>query len=412
MKIKITGIDVIPIYPRLASRYAHRRVDMYGIDARTVFRVRTDAGLTGYGDQRVRPWAQPDPQSVQHLVGHSPFDFLNNKLALGGGLSTALYDVMGKFLEVPVHKLLGPKVRDWVPVAAWTRPAAPEDFAAEVRRAAGQGYSVFKIHTCAYHDVFEQTRQAAAAAPPGFRLHYDLNHNRSLGAVLPIVKELERDWPIVGYIEDPLLRNDIQGWSTLRRQMSLPLIMHGTPLGGVQEILHGMADIYMVGGSVFDTMSAGFTCAKANLQTILQYESGTLGKAMALHMAAVLPTHTAHSISLDDQYEEDITTETIPVANGASPVPQGPGLGFEVDEEALEKVAAQELVEKPRHVGVLHMPDGGTFYGPGYIDPGRVTGREEGDLRGFRSEIWEDDGGKDFAEVFARVEKQGVFRGN
>ena len=388
MKLKITKIEVIPIYPRLAARYAERRVDMYGIDARTIFKVHTDAGLIGYGDQRVRPWAQPDPQSVQHLVGRSPFDFLNNTLTLGGGLSTALYDVMGKFLEVPVHQLLGPKVRDWVPVAAWTRPAAPEIFAAEIRRAAEQGYTVFKIHTCAYHDVFEQTRQAAAVAPPGFRLHYDLNHNRSLGAVLPIVKELERDWPIVAYIEDPLIRNDIEGWSALRRQTGLPIIMHGTPMGGVQEILHGMADIYMLGGSVFDTMTAGFTCAKANLQTILQYESGTLGKAMALHMAAVLPTHTAHSINLDDQYQEDITTESIPVVNGASPVPEGPGLGFEVDEEALAKVAAQELIEKPQHVGVLHMPDGGTYYGPSYIDPVHVTGREEGDLRGFRSEIW------------------------
>ena len=38
---------------------------------------------------------------------------------------------------------------------------------AEIRRAADGGYTVFKVHTCAYHDVFEQTRQAAAAAAGG-----------------------------------------------------------------------------------------------------------------------------------------------------------------------------------------------------------------------------------------------------
>lgn len=410
MKPKITQIDVIPIYPRLAERYASRRIDLYGIDARTFFRVHTDAGITGYGDQRVRPWGQPDPESVQHLVDKSPFDFLHNNQALPSGLNCALYDAMGKILDVPVHQLFGPKLRDWVPVAAWTRPASPEDFAAEIKRAAAQGYTVFKMHTCAYHDVFEQTRLATQAAPPGFRIHYDLNHNRSLGVVLPIVRELERDWPIVGYIEDPLVKNDLPGWRALRQQTGLPVIMHGTPLGGVQELLHDVADMYMIGGSMQDTLAAGLACARANLQVLLQFEGGTLGKAMAMHMAAVFRTHTAHSINLDDQYAEDVTTATIPVVNGSSPVPDGPGLGYEVDEDAVERLSKQELTERPRFVGILHMPDGGTYYGPGYISPGRVTGREEGDIRGFRSELREDDGSKEFEKLYKRVQQKGVFR--
>ena len=58
--MKITEINVIPLYPRLAERYARRKVDLYGIDARTVFKIQTDKGITGYGDQRVRPVAQSD----------------------------------------------------------------------------------------------------------------------------------------------------------------------------------------------------------------------------------------------------------------------------------------------------------------------------------------------------------------
>ena len=55
---------------------------------------------------------------------------------------------------------------------------------------------------------------------------------------------------------------------------------------------------------------------------------GTLGKAMALHMAAVLPTHSAHLICLDDQYDESIyKAKRIPVVGGSSPVPRGHGLG-------------------------------------------------------------------------------------
>ena len=57
--MKITDIEVIPIAPKLATRYATRRVDLYGIDCRIVYKVHTDAGITGYGDTRVRPHAIP-----------------------------------------------------------------------------------------------------------------------------------------------------------------------------------------------------------------------------------------------------------------------------------------------------------------------------------------------------------------
>lgn len=410
MKLKITDVEVIPIYPRLAKRYESRKVDLYGIDACTVYKVHTDAGLIGYGDQRVRPWGQPAADSARHLIGRSPFDFLNHRENLSSGLSCALYDVMGKFLEVPVHKLLGAKVRNSVTVAAWTRPASPEQFRDEIRRAAGQGYTTFKMHTCDYHDVFEQTRLAEEVAPPGFKIHYDFNHNRSLGTVLPIIKELERNHPIVGYVEDPLVKDDLDGWRTLRRQTDIPIIMHGTPLGGIQEIILGLSDLYMIGGPIGDLMATGAAMGKANIQVILQFEGGTLGKAMAMHIASVLPTHTAHSINLDDQYEEDITTQRIPVVDGCSPVPDGPGLGFAVDEDAIARLAAQELVERPCHVGVLHMPSGHTYYGRSYVSPSSLVGRQEGAVRGFRSELWEDDGSAEFQKVHERVEKEGIFR--
>ena len=409
--MKITAIEAIPIAPRLAQRYADRAVDLYGIDCRVVVKIETDAGITGYGDVRVRPHSHPTTESMAGLVGRNPFDFLNNTLSHPSALTCALYDVMGKFLDVPAHKLIGQKKRNAVTVAAWTRPASPEHFRDEVERAIGQGYHVFKMHSCTYHDVFEQTRLAAEVAPDHFRIHWDFNKSRTLGSVLPIIKELERNYPIVGYIEDPLAKDDIDGWKNLRRQTDLPIIMHGTPLGGVQEIIHGLADIYMIGGNMEDTMAAGWACSKANLQTILQFEGGTLGKAMALHMASVLPSHTVHSINLDDQYEEDYTTETIPVVDGASPVPNGPGLGFEVDEEALARLAAQHHRERPeKFVGVLHMPGGNTYYSSSYISPTTITGHQEGVDRGFRSEIWEDDGSTDFADIYDRVQREGVFR--
>lgn len=408
--MRITDIEVIPIYPRLAKRYEKRKVDMYGIDYRTVFKVHTDSGLVGYGDERFRPGMQPHASIVKPLIGRNPFDFINNHLTLPMGVSAALYDVMGKCLDVPAYKLMGQKVRDAVPVAAWTRPASPEEFREEVRRAVAQGYMVFKMHTCSYHDVMEQTRLAEEVAPEGFRIHYDFNANRTLAAVLPLINELENH-PIVGYLEDVLVKSDLDGWRRLREKSRLPIIMHGARLGGIQEIIRGVADIYMLeGGTLGSIMAQGFAFGNANIQTILQMTGGTLTKAMALHMAAVFPTHTAHTINLDDQYEEDITTERIPVIEGSSPVPEGPGLGFQVDEESLARLAANKPMERPKHVGILHMPGGHKYYGRSYVSPDEVTGKEEGTVRGFRSEVWEDDGSPEFERIYQRVQKEGTFR--
>ena len=60
-------------------------------------------------------------------------------------------------------------------------------------------------------DVFEQVRLAEEVAPPGFRIHYDFNHNRVSTDVLRLVQELEKS-PTVGFLEDPLNWRDIDGW--------------------------------------------------------------------------------------------------------------------------------------------------------------------------------------------------------
>jgi len=265
------------------------------------------------------------------------------------------------------------------------------------------------MHTCEYYDVMEQTRAAEEVAPEGFKIHYDFNSNRTLAAVLPIVRELEKS-RVVGYIEDPIVRSDIDGWRRLREKTRIPIIMHVPQLGGIQEVIHGLADAYMVGeGGIGNTLARGFAYGAANIQTIIQLTGGTLTKALAMHMAAVLPTATGHSINLDDQYEEDVTKERIPVIEGYSPVPEGPGLGIEIDEEALARAAANKPTIIPKHVGILYLPGGHKIYTPSLTSVSQLTGREEGTIRGLKFELWEDDGSPEFTRTYERVQKEGKF---
>lgn len=405
--MKIAAIEQIPIALPFAARHDNHagRMRNYDLDQQLIIKVIADNGLIGYGNYEDNP--NPIPQSqVDALIGTSPFDYLLNNFHMALGM--ALYDLMGKHLGIPAYKLMGQKVRDAAPCAAWTRPCPPEVFAEEIQRAAAAGYRVFKMHSDARYDVIEQTRAAEKVAPPGFKLHWDLNHNRTLGTILPIIAELEKS-PIVGFIEDPLVWSDIDGWRTLRQKIKLPLVMHVPQLGGIQEIIHGVADIYMIGGRIGDTLTSGFAYGKANIQCLIQQCGNALMKALTLHQAAVLPTASAHILNIDDQFETDIITAPIPVVEGFSPVPEGPGLGVEIDEEALAAAAARTHLPSYDFIGVLHFPGGHKAYSLGNPDINRLTGTEEGRIAGLNFEHWVDDGGADYARVLAKLQSEGPF---
>jgi L-alanine-DL-glutamate epimerase-like enolase superfamily enzyme len=417
MHMKIIDIQSFPIAMPLSARYQKHdgQIRMHDIDEHLVVKVTTDNGIVGYGDDEDA--ALPIPQKdLDRLIDQNPFNFLQNNLHKALGM--ALYDVMGKYLEVPAYKLMGQKVRDAVPVAAWTRPCAPEVFAEEIQRAAQEGYRIYKMHSSPFYDVIEQTKAASDVAPPGFKIHWDFNHNRTIASVLPIIKELEK-YPVVGYIEDPLPWTDIDGWRTLRAKTSLPIIMHSPPLGGIQEVILGCADIYMIGrGGIGNTLQEGFAYGKANTQTLIQQSGNSLMTALSLHEAAVLPTATAHIMSLSDQYEDDYTTKRIPVMDGFSQVPEAPGLGLDIDEAKLKEAAERRSIQRPKFIGILNLaggtriftPDGGgNVCGPANHDAMRYTGYEEGALRGIRLERWVDDGSEEFRKASERIQKEGAY---
>jgi L-alanine-DL-glutamate epimerase-like enolase superfamily enzyme len=301
-------------------------------------------------------------------------------------------------------------VRDWVSVAAWTKPASPERLREEVMRAVAEGYTTMKMHTCEWFDVFEQNRVVEEVAPEGFKFHYDFNYNRTLVTVLPVIQELEKS-RVVGFIEDPLPYTDFAGWRELRNRTRIPLIMMKPPFAGGQEIILGLADAYMTAGSIGEILQAGAVWAGANVPGLIQITGGTLSKALTLHLAAVMLTHTMHSVNLDDQYEDDIVVKRIPVVEGSSPVPEGPGLGCEVDEEALAALAANPPWKVPPYISAVRFKEGHTIYFRGGTkkDIHRMTGKEEGTIRGLHLTEWIDDGSAEFRRIYDRLQKEGAF---
>lgn len=138
-------------------------------------------------------------------------------------MNMAMYDLMGQVLGQPAWKLIGLKVRDRIPVAAWTVSQQPKNMVVEVEHAVRQGYRWLKYHVDEIQNVVDQTAAMQEVVPRNFKVLSDFNANSTLEAVAPVVKQLE-PCSVAGRIEDPIVASNAEGWRTLHEIGSLPII--------------------------------------------------------------------------------------------------------------------------------------------------------------------------------------------
>jgi len=326
-----------------------------GIQLRTVYIAKTNhEGLEGYGEAWGRGWPKDD---VAKYVGTNPFDWIGDTTTLP--ISMAMYDVMGKYLGLPVWKLIGPKLRDRVPVAAWTVSQLPKQMAAEVRQAVRQGYRWLKYHVDEIQNVIDQTAAMQEVAPSGFKIHYDFNANSTFKAIAQVIKNLER-FPVAGRIEDPIVASDVEGWRKIREMSSLPILAHHAP---IDFIAKGVCDGLMLGhAAVGAAAKTAAVAATTNTPIMLQNAGGTLNQAFLAHQVAVFKIATIDHVNLARLWKDDVTNETMPIVDGHVEVPKGPGLGVTLNRD---KLTTYESAKRPRHEPFLvriHYKDGPTIF--------------------------------------------------
>ncbi|MEV6643729.1 enolase C-terminal domain-like protein [Amycolatopsis sp. NPDC051371] len=366
--MKITEVDAWVVNLPLTNPFTSSFETKTG-ETRTVVRLRTDTGVTGWGETM---WGRPVAELVRklgaELIGRSPFEleafhrrhhmvpFFHGYLGYAAlaALDVACWDLMGHVTGQSVTDLLGGRVRDEVPITALvTRADAPGASGRELAQGLAEhaakvvaqgGFTAVKLKgtTDVRGDVaiMRELRRAL----PDVELRVDPNAAWSVPDSIRAglaLEELDLE-----YLEDPCV--GIEGMAQVRAKVRIPLCTNmcvvrfeefapAVRLGAV-DVIHG--DVYKWGG-IAATKALAAHCETFGLGMNL-HSGGELGIATAAHLAVVASTPVL-SRAIDSMYylHEDDIVEPLELTGGRLRVPSGPGLGVTVDEDKLAHYAGR-----------------------------------------------------------------------
>jgi L-alanine-DL-glutamate epimerase-like enolase superfamily enzyme len=411
----------VPFVPRQQEITTQSVSTVYNWSILELCKVTTDTGHVGWGETVVHyTFGRVTDQGVERVKGQSPAELLNDD-SLGAGLQMALFDVVGKILEVPLYELLGGKVREWTPISWWSIDASPENWAAEANDAVANGYTSFKNKPRPWWDIVAQVEAVSQRVPPHFKLDLDPNASfQNAAAAIPIMKKLEQ-YSNVAMFESPIPQHDVMGNKQIRQAINRPIAMHfGSPpyITGIRE---GVCDGFVIGGGKSTVVRQGILSAEAQLPFWLQLVGNGLTTTWAAHLGAVLTHATWPTISCINLYSHHLLKEPVEVIGGYQKVPDGHGLGVEVDEaaveeyrvpqEALDEFAMREQLYSHPSPEVIHTvvyPDNTCVHmvgqGLGYFNAGNGPAYVEG----VRLELLPNDGSQEWADLSERAQKSPV----
>ena len=345
--------------------------------------------------------------AAESYLGKNPFELMWDD-SLGAGLQMALVDAAGKLAGVPAYRLLGHKCRDWCPISYWDVDMSPQRYASEARVAVELGYTSMKFKARPWWDVRETVGRMSEVTPDHFHIDADWNATlNNASNALPLLRELEQTYPKIKIYEDPIPRDDASGNRYLRTQIQTAIAHHYGPIPPRTGLeMGGVCDGWVLGGGIKKIDDEGSTADAIAMPFFLQMVGTGITTTLMLHLSAVLKQAQWPAVTCHELYEHSLLTERIEVAGGHARVPEEAGLGVQIDEKALERYQVEKADHSlPRRLIRVRRPTGVNVYltSPTQNWEFFWSGNQPVDDWGSRTELVDDDGSREFAELFDRA---------
>ena len=397
----------VPLKPRHNRHLTRENWDWTVFE---IVRLITDSDLEGIGETMVfYNGGSVSEEERTAVIGRSPFELLWDD-RLGWGVQMAVYDLAAKAMDVPCYRLLGRKVRDWAPISWWTNCMSVEDWVEEMREAVNLGYTSAKLKARPWRDLVNDMHAVAGVVPSGFQFDADFNSFLlDVGEAVPVLRALETV-PGMHIFETPIPQGDVEGNRILRQKVGLPIAMHyGSP--PIQTAIRDeVCDGFVIGGMAERTRQSGELAAQMSKPFFLQMVGTGITTAWMLHWGAVLSTATWPAISCWEIYTDDLITERPTINAGYVRVPEAPGLGVILDEQALAKyeVARDDSPPPPRNLYRVVWPNGAQVtyrVGKEGVWDDFSQGNQPPFVPGVRLEIIADDGSQEWQDLHDLCQK-------
>jgi len=363
------------------------RIETFFVQPRWLFlKMHTDEDLIGLGEPvvegRARTVAAAVKELESYLIGQDPRRIEHHWQVMyrgtfyrGGpvlvsaisGIEQAMWDILGKWLGVPVYQLFGGHCRDRVRVYAHCGGDTPEQAATAARERVAQGFTALKtaigapvriVDTKAYLEgQVAQIQAMRAAIPDTADLAVDFHGRVSPAMAIRLAHALE-DCGLL-FIEEPVLPENVDALVTVARSTTIP-IATGERLftrWGFREVLEKQAaailqpDLCHAGGigevRKIAAMAEVYYAAVAPHNPL-----GPISLAAAVQLDACIPNFLCQEqISLGEGYLK----QPFVLKDGYIDLPTEPGLGIELDDAAIEKQVNDGSWSTPH---LFHADDG------------------------------------------------------
>jgi len=368
-----------------------------------IVEVELGDGSIGHGETMLYyTWARTAGTTIDEVIGQDAFDVLWDD-SIGAGLQMALFDAIGRALNIPAYQLLGEQIRDRVPVSWWAIDMPAEDWVKECTRAMKQGYTEIKLKARPWFDIRRQLRHLTDTLPPSFDVGLDFNKTLvDADRAIPLLQELE-GYPPVSTFEEPIPQEYVEQNRQIHDSVSTDTAHHYgyTPRFGALKA--NVCDGYVLTGGASEILADGAVLHTANRPCWLQLVGTGITATFCAHLGAVVDEATWPAINCNNIYADSLLEDDFEVRDGHTMVPDTPGLGYEVDLGAVETFAIERPDTKPVPPRLIEVtwPDNPTMY---FADGEQLkTAAKEGRLpyfeEGVDTRLIPDDGSQRWAEL-------------
>ena len=345
-------------------------------------KIETDVGIVGWGEPVLEGRAATVAAAVEelsdYLIGKDPRRIEDHWTVLyragfyrGGGIhmsalagiDQALWDIKGRALGVPVHELLGGQVRDRIKVYSWIGGDRPAETAAQAKAAVERGFSAVKMNgpeELQYVDSRDKVEKVVAnvaavreAVGPDIGIGVDF-HGRVHRPMARVLLDALRPYHLM-FVEEPVLSEHVDGIADVLRNSATPIAL-GERLYSRWDfkdvITSGVVDIIQPdlshAGGITEVRKIAAMAEAYDIAVAPHCPLGPVALAACLQLDAVAYNAVIQEQSLGIHYNTSndlldyIADPTVfAYEDGSVAIPQGPGLGIEVDEEYVRERAAE-----------------------------------------------------------------------